>query len=142
VRQLRLFGLFILAAVLLSTTSFSVAGVTSLIPQHGSSFQEYEKFHDVLHPLEHEALPKKDFKRIRAQANVLAKRGNAIIKLGVPNGTSDDKKEDFARELKSFREALGKFKADARRGTDDQVQTSFSAVHDTFETLAGMLPRK
>ncbi len=59
-----------------------------------------------LHPLEHEALPKGDFKQIRSQASLLVKRGNAIVKLGVPSGTSEDKKEEFAKELDSFRKAL------------------------------------
>jgi len=132
---------FVLTAVLLSTASFSVPGATNAVPQHGFSSQEYEKFHDVLHPLEHDALPKKDYRRIRSQANLLVKRGNAIVKLGVPNGTSEDRKEEFAKELDSFREALAKFRVDARRGTNDQLKASYSAVHDTFEILAAMLPR-
>jgi len=132
---------FVLTAVLLSTASFSVPGATNAVPQHGFSSQEYEKFHDVLHPLEHDALPKKDYRRIRSQANLLVKRGNAIVKLGVPNGTSEDRKEEFAKELDSFREALAKFRVDARRGTNDQLKASYSAVHDKFEMLAAMLPR-
>jgi len=95
----------------------------------------------VLHPLEHDALPKKDYRRIRSQANLLVKRGNAIVKLGVPNGTSEEKKEEFAKELNSFRKALTKFKADARTGTNSRLKESYSAVHNTFEMLAAMLPR-
>lgn len=67
------------------------------------------------------------------------KRGNAIVKLGVPAGTSEDKKEEFAKELDRFRLVLVKFKTDARTGTNDQLKTSYSAVHDSFEMLAGML---
>ena len=97
-------------------------GATSAAAQHGFSVKEYEKFHDVLHPLEHDALPKKDYRRIRSQANLLVKRGNAIVKLGVPSGTSEDKKEEFAKELNSFRKALAKFKADARRRDERSTQ--------------------
>ncbi len=140
-KRLRILTFFVLTAVLLSTASFSVPGATNAVPQHGFSSQEYEKFHDVLHPLEHDALPKKDYRRIRSQANLLVKRGNAIVKLGVPNGTSEDRKEEFAKELDSFREALAKFRVDARRGTNDQLKASYSAVHDKFEMLAAMLPR-
>jgi hypothetical protein len=131
---------YVLAAFLLSTTSLSALEATNAA-QHGFSVKAYEKFHDVLHPLEHDALPKKDYRRIRSQANLLVKRGNAIVGLGVPRGTSEDKKEEFEKELNSFREALAKFRADARRGTNDQLKASYSAVHDSFERLAGMLPR-
>jgi hypothetical protein len=140
VTRLRILALFVLTAFFLSIASLSALGATNAT-QHGFSVKEYEEFHDVLHPLEHEALPKKDFKQIRSLASLVVKRGNAIVKLGVPSGTSDDKKEEFAKELESFRKALARFKGDAKTGSNDQLKTSYSAVHDTFEMLAGMLPR-
>jgi hypothetical protein len=139
VNRYRLPFIFMLSALLLSTVLLDESRATGAATQHGFSVKEYEEFHDVLHPLEHDALPKKDFKQIRSRASLLVKRGNAIVKLGVPSGTSDDKKEEFAKELDSFRKALVKFKADAKSGTDDQLKTSYSAVHDTFEMLAAML---
>jgi hypothetical protein len=142
VTRLLLLCLLALTAFLLLPASLSVTGATNEAAQHGFSFKEYEKFHDVLHPLEHDALPKKDYRRIRSQANLLVKRGNAIVKLGVPSGTSEKKKEEFAKELNSFRQALARFRTDARRGTNDQLKTSYSAVHDSFEMLAAMLPRQ
>jgi hypothetical protein len=59
------------AAVLLLCFGTSAAAIT----QHHFSVKEYEEFHDVLHPLEHEALPNKDYRRIRLQAGELVKRG-------------------------------------------------------------------
>jgi hypothetical protein len=109
--------------------------------KHGLSIKEYEDFHSVLHPLEHEALPKKDFGRIRSQSSLLVKRGKALVKLGLPKGTSQEHKEDFGKGLKRFNEALARFKADAKKGTDEQLTASYSAVHDSFEMLAAMLPR-
>ena len=135
------------AAIFLSTFLYNAWATTAANPQeghgnkHGLSVKEYEDFHSVLHPLEHEALPKKDFRRIRTQSSLLVKRGKALIKLGVPQGTSDEHREDFANGLTRFGEALAKFKADARKGTNEQLQTSYSAVHDSFEMLAAMLPR-
>ncbi|MCM3906323.1 MAG: hypothetical protein ND866_31940 [Pyrinomonadaceae bacterium] len=131
--------IFVFVAFLLSAVLLDGPGATSAAGQHGFSVKEYEEFHDVLHPLEHEALPKKDFKRIRSQASLLVKRGNAIVKLGVPSGTSENKKEEFAKELDSFRKALAKFRSDAKQGTNDQLKTSYSAVHDSFEMLAALL---
>jgi hypothetical protein len=110
--------------------------------KHGMSVKAYEEFHDVLRPLQHEALPAKDFGRIRAQSSLLIKRGKALVKLGVPRGTKDEHKDEFARGLIKFNQALAKFKADARTGTDQRLTASYSAVHDSFEMLADMLPKE
>lgn len=138
-----------LTALLLSTVFlFSAKSAYAVIThvgqhesKHGLSVKQYEDFHHVLHPLEHDALPKKDFQRIRTQSSLLVKRGKALVKLGVPKGTSVEHKEDFAKGLTKFNQALGKFRTDARKGTDEQLKTSYSAVHDSFEMLAAMLPR-
>lgn len=106
------------------------------------SVKEYNEFHRVLRPLQHEALPGKDFQRIRSNAGELVKHGEAIIKLGVPPGTAEKYEEEFRKELKRFNDALAKFSEHAKAGTDQQLEGSFSSVHDSFEVLAGMLPRK
>lgn len=141
-KRLRILLLCVFTTFLLSAVDLNALAATNTAAQHAFSYKEYEKFHEVLHPLEHDALPKKDFRRIRSQANLLVKRGNAIVKLGVPRGMSDDKKEEFSKELHSFRQALNRFKSDAKSGADSQLITSYSAVHDKFEMLASMLPRK
>ena len=131
-------------AILLSSTGIvSPAHGTakSVARDHGFSVKEYESFHHVLHPLEHEALPQKDFKRIRATAGELVTLGEAIVKVGVPRGVDQKKHQEFEEGLKMFGETLVKFKADAEKGTDDQLKESYSAGHDSFETLAAMLPR-
>jgi predicted phage gp36 major capsid-like protein len=92
--------------------------------------------------LEHEALPAKDFQRIRSNAADLVRRGEAIVRVGVPKRTAENSREDFRKELKKFKSALSKLRRDAKRGTDAQLENSFSAVHDSFEMLVGMLPRK
>lgn len=112
------------------------------VTQHGFSVKQYEEFHEVLHPLEHEALPNNDFARIRAQSGSLYKHGRKIVSLGVPQGTVADQQAEFRKELAKFRNALNKFRTHARRGTDSELKTSYSAVHDSFEMLAAMLPRK
>ena len=109
--------------------------------KHGFSVKEYEDFHDVLHPLQHDALPSKNFKEIRARSALLIRRGRDIVRLGVPRGTSKKNRVGFADELRKFSKALARFNADARGGTDTQLEASYSAVHDSFEMLAAMLPR-
>lgn len=125
----------LLAILLLTAPAIAVA-------QHGFSFKQYEEFHEVLHPLEHEALPNSDFARIRGQAAILVKHGREIVKLGVPEGTAADQHAEFKKELTKFNSALNKFRTHARRGSNSQLKTSYSVVHDSFEMLASMLPRK
>ena len=75
-RVISTFGL----TVLFSATAllFSVRAATNEFAMEGFSVKEYEDFHRVLRPLQHEALPKKDFQRIRARAGELTKLGRAI----------------------------------------------------------------
>lgn len=96
----------------------------------------------MLHPLEHEALPNNDFARIRSQSGKLIRHGKEIVKLGVPDGTAADQHAEFKKELAKFQSALNRFRTHARRGSNSQLKTSYSAVHDSFEMLASMLPRK
>jgi hypothetical protein len=126
-------------------SSSLIAGAIFTSARHADehfSVKEYNEFHRVLHVLQHEALPQKDFQRIRANAGQLVKHGEAIVKLGVPTGTAAKNVEEFRKELKKFDDALVKFREHAKAGTDQQLEGSFSSVHDSFEVLAGMLPRK
>ena len=138
--------LFIFAVITFSHTQTHFAPAREKMKHealdHGFSVKEYEKFHDVLHPLEHEALPNKDFKTIRAKAGELVTLGKAIVKLGVPRGVEQKYVDEFKEWLGKFSEALNKFQADAQGGTDERLKESYSAVHDSFEMLAAMLPRK
>ncbi|HKO59948.1 MAG TPA: hypothetical protein VJV03_02210, partial [Pyrinomonadaceae bacterium] len=109
--------------------------------QHHSDPKAYEEFHDVLHPLEHEALPNKDYRRIRSQSGELVKRGKAIIKTGVPDALTGDKRSEFVLEMSTFNAALNQLKTVARRGSNSKLARSYSAVHDSFEKLMHMLPR-
>ena len=130
------FSLWIILGILL------LAVPAAVLAQHGFSVKQYEEFHKVLHPLEHEALPNNDFARIRKQSATLIKHGREIVNLGVPDGTASEKHAEFKKELAKFNSALNKFRTHARRGSNSQLKTSYSAVHDSFEMLAAMLPRK
>lgn len=127
------------------------SGTTSIVgflrssdakPTEDFSVKEYDDFHRVLHPLEHEALPKNDMATIRRRASELINLGEAIVKLGVPAGTKSESVENFKKELTKFKEALSKYGSDAESGSDADLKKSYSAVHDSFEELVGMLPRK
>ena len=126
----------ITALLFICMTARAVAGAEDF------SVKEYNDFHEVLQPLQHEALPKKDFQRIRSNADELVKLGKAIVKVGVPAGVVKPSVENFRLELKKFKNALDKFSRDAKSGSDGKLEISFSTVHDSFEMLAGMLPPK
>jgi hypothetical protein len=135
-------SMFALAVLFSATTlMFAAPAATHESVMEEFSVKEYEDFHRVLHPLQHEALPKKDFQRIRARAGELTKLGKTITKLGVPRGTPPESVAEFKKELKKFGKALVEFSADAKSGTDPQLEKSYSSVHDSFEMLAVLLPR-
>ena len=117
-----------------------VLSATSAPFQHSFGVKEYDDFHAVLHPLQHEAFPKNDFATIRTRSKELIGLGDAILKLGVPRNTKAEHVEAFKKELEKFSQALVKFGVDAETGTDAELKTSYSAVHESFEELAGMLP--
>lgn len=137
---MRLFQIRHLIAI--TVLLFTCMTARAVVGAESFSVKEYNDFHEVLQPLQHEALPKKDFQRIRSNADELVKLGKAIIKVGVPAGVVKPSVENFRLELKKFKNALDKFSRDARSGSDGKLEISFSTVHDSFEMLAGMLPPK
>lgn len=136
VKVLRTLSMFTATALLCSSSMQSAV--------FGQQFRvkQYDEFHHVLHPLEHEALPNRDFRSIRAKANRLVKLGKTIVKVGVPAGIAETYLAEFRKELKKFNDALARLSKDAKAGNDAQLEQSFSAVHDSFEMLAAMLPRR
>jgi hypothetical protein len=131
-----------LAAVFILTLEVPNAS-TSTAVQHRFPIKEYELFHDVLEPLQHEALPQGDFRRIRAMANELVTRGKAIVALGIPPESpeaSKSQRRKFVKMLRKLDRALAIFKTDAQTGSNTDLKKSFTAVHDYFEGLADLVP--
>lgn len=131
-----------LAAFSLAPLAPESVALAQEMPNHESEggSQQFRLFHDVLHPLMHEALPHKDFKTMRARAGELVKRGRVIVKAGVPERVKDQ--EGFHLSLKDFDEELSAFRKAARGRDDKQLEKTFNALHDTFERLADMLPKQ
>ena len=135
----------LLIAVAFFTLSIVIGVVPSATQQHKSEqhigIKEYEAFHRVLHPLQHEALPKKDFETIRKNADELLLKGNSIVDLGVPAGINEDNRARFESELQNFSSRLKSLVRNAKEGSDAQLKESFDGVHDSFELLASLLPQ-
>jgi hypothetical protein len=112
---------------------------TKAVAQNCFLIEEYRLFHDVLHPLQHEALPRRDFPRIRLMAGELVTRGKGVLEIrGVPEAPKANRRE-FAKAWRTFDKALAKFKTNAKTGRDSRLTASFAAVHDSFETLADLV---
>lgn len=136
-KRSRLFAVLPLAALLLFILGASPA--SKALAQDEFRIEEYERFHVVLRPLQHEALPHGDFQRIRSMARELVTRGEAIVKLDVPD-VPNARPRKFLKARKKFETWLTKFAIDARTGRDAKLKKSFIAVHDSFEQLADLVP--
>jgi len=108
--------------------------------KHTFGVSQFDAFHDILHPLQHEALPNNDFKTIRAKASDLIASGHSLVKLGAPKGVKQP--DEYKAGLKKFQTALEQYEKDAKADDDERLRTSYTAVHDTFEELVDLLPRK
>jgi cytochrome c556 len=101
---------------------------------------DFDRFHDILHPLQHEALPKNDFATIRREARRLVTAGRPLTRMAVPPGIAETAK--FCEEQARFTDALKRFDRAAQRKDDNALKRSYIQVHDTFEEMAHLLPRR
>lgn len=108
---------------------------------HGSMGDAaFDRFHDLLHPLQHDAVPQNDYARIRRDGRDLVLAGRRITNNVVPATVADTAK--FCDEQARFELALKEFDRAARRKDDAELKRSFASVHDTFEELASLIRRR
>ena len=109
--------------------------------KHHGAFNntDFDRFHGVLHPLQHEALPKNDFQTIRREAKRLVAAGRPLTRMVIPVGITDTAK--FCEEQARFTDALKQFDRAAKRNDDEALKRTYVRVHDTFEEMAHLLPR-
>lgn len=129
-------AVLLLMAVL--TITFAAPHTTNATTPQRFVVEEYQIFYQLLGQLQREALPQRDFQRIRSSANELVARGKAIVKIRLGKGR---KSEEFSDARRKFDRALNAFKSDAKKGNDSRLSNSFTAVHDSFEGLADEAPR-
>lgn len=130
-------SLLALGAILILVVEISRAA--NAVVQQRFAIEEYELFHKVLDPLQHEALPQGDFQRIRSVANELVESGKAIVKLRLPKAEGENRRR-FAETRRKFDRALDAFMSDARKNNNPRLGKSLTAVHDSFEELADLAP--
>lgn len=114
---------------------------TTRAEEPGFPTPELKAFHDVMHPLVHEALPAKDAARIRAAARDLDAGRSAILRGGTGSATGKAKLE-VVKRLEAFNSSVTKLvQASKGTGNDADVLASLDAVHTAFEELVAGWPK-
>lgn len=99
-------------------------------PVRGPLAEGLASFHDTLHVLVHDVMPKGDLAEVKAKVPELKKKADALKAINLPPS---------ARKQRSRRDALVKAVADleaAAKGEDKEFRTAFDHVHHSFEELA------
>jgi len=98
----------------------------------GSMVKEVDSFHELLHPLVHDAYPKKDFGSIRKALPDLISSARSLGKAKLPKELTA-KREAYRKESKKLMKQLKDL--DAKKMPDEQFGKLFSEMHDTFENI-------
>lgn len=139
VRKTQCFLLALLVGFVAAMPATSLAGVRS--EDHGFPTPELKAFHDVLHPLVHEAAPNRDVARIRAAAPDLDAQRSAVLRAGTGSATGKQKL-DVVRLLEGLNSSVTKLvQASKKQANDDEVLAALEAVHQAFEALAAGWPK-
>ena len=105
---------------------------------HDFALKELDEFHDLLHPLVHDAYENGDFETIRAGLGDLVPKAVAIEKVKLPK-KYDSRKKEFQKQAKLLVSQV-KDLAQIKDKVDDEILGSkFDEMHETFEHLAGLL---
>jgi hypothetical protein len=100
--------------------------------------KEVDGFHELLHPLVHEAMPNKDAGTIRKGLPALMASAAAIKNAHLPQSMQKKKTafKNAARKLQAQVEKLNKTKS---RLTDLELLEKFGQIHETFELIDNMI---
>lgn len=105
---------------------------------HKLPLKQLEVFHDVLHPLVHDAYPNNDFDAIREKLDVLLEKAMAIDKAKLPRKYSGVKTEFKKQSALLVTQLEGMVKA-ASKIDDEFLGVQFVEMHETFERMIGIL---
>lgn len=126
-------------AVILLIMALSAAGCQSQKKKAPATPKEslptaLERFHDVLRPLHHEALPEKNAQAIRDSLDHLLALQDSVFLAPMPKDWEDvaDTLNTLRKQFKASGEAL----KEAAKGKDDNaVLKAFQKYHDSFKAI-------
>ena len=132
---MKLMQLLSVTIILASTCFYAQETMDAAKKSHGSdatSVKELDAFHELLHPLVHEAYPNKDYSTIRKAIPDLVTAAKKLKNASLP--TELNKKEFKKNSSKLLKEltALNKKKD---KLTDEEFGKKFMEMHDTFESI-------
>lgn len=98
--------------------------------------REIDKFHLVLYPLWHQALPKSDFAAIKASLPLLQAKMDTLINAPIPEQFKERETVIVEKraELKKSVDALDLV---CKEGKDEQIADKLTVMHESFRALDG-----
>jgi hypothetical protein len=93
-----------------------------------------DHFHEVLHPLVHDAMPEKQYDLVRGKLDELFSHAKAIRKAKLPAEMASVKKE-FRRSAERLVDQIRKLK---KTSNDAKFEALFDEMHMTFEGMVGL----
>ena len=136
---MKLLQLLSVAIILASTCSYAQETMDAAKKSHGSetmSVKELDAFHELLHPLVHEAYPNKDFSTIRkAIPDLIA----AAKKLKIASLPEELKKKEFKKNSSKLLKELTALNKKKEKLTNEEFGKKFMEMHDTFENIMELM---
>lgn len=106
--------------------------------EHAVPVKELNEFHEVLHPLVHDSMPKGDLDAVRSKLDLLHKRAVDVQKARIPKEFASRTKE-YDRLSAQLTKQVNELKALKKPGDKEAFTTTFDAMHETYEELAGLV---
>jgi hypothetical protein len=100
---------------------------------HKFKIAEVEKFHELLALIWHEQYPNKEWAKIRAQADELVRRKDAIMKVRLRIKAEAQARVEELRQ--KFGASVDRLSSVAKSGTDEELQKSVAEMHEAFENF-------
>lgn len=131
-------GLIVASLLLASPGALSQPKSEKTTDEHAVGMKELTEFHEVLHPLVHDAMPKGDLDAVRSKLDILSKRAVKIQKAGIPKEFASRSKE-FDRLSAQLTKQVNELKGLKKKEDTEAFTKTFDAMHETYEELAGLV---
>lgn len=140
--MMRLFQIFS-AMVLIVVCGTSYAQEKTKPAEHTmeattSLVKEVDTFHELLHPLVHDAYPNKDFAAIKKALPELITSATKMKNANLPKGLSS-KRDQYKRGAKKLLAQLKELNKKKATLNDESLGKKFMEMHDTFESIMDMV---
>ncbi len=99
---------------------------------------EVDQFHELLHPLVHDALPNKDYAAIRDALPQLIESATTMSKAQLTDDLVSKQKK-YTKEAKKLLKQLKDMERRKSKFSDEALDKRFRAMHDTFERIVQMV---